>query len=526
MVYKYLNGSQVYIYPSANSDDGGDVNNEGNLKTLFGSTTDNFVIRDSNGFELNVDGQYKVYIDAGEAIIDGHYIKTKETSRQSSSAFLSSMGYDISEGSNPHLVIALLKDTTGNARGDLLEGISGSYVRVAKGVGFTLTNTPEQIPDSIDLGTLTINNGNITDYEINENAYKYINVSDIKLSETGSLLNSIYINSDGEFDEIQRVFVCDTAADVADKVINDLPVLQVGDKVRVQFTNANTVLNNIKLNNDPIYLSNKQLCQWYSISNTATIYEFIWNGNAWGLINPTETRVYSASKSEASPYSGRTLNISAWNFPTLSNNFEIQFIITGGAWTASNSSEISLKLGSTNYPIVGTRLLWTATSSTVWNWDYYNYHILDCFFFSDTPIYRVRYNQSNNNFVLIDPHSSPEIPARYTKGTDSLLVWWSVTLEGQVTASCSPATTISGPTSSSLDFAEGWKLPVPSIFNPFANTVEVYSSRDNSGAYLQYLVNYSYNQDTGKYNIGTRSLNAKVGNIVPGHWYTFNYKFF
>ncbi len=292
--YKYLNGSQVYIYPSANSDDRGDVNSEGNLKTLFGSAVGNFVIRDSgaDGYEpFYVEGSTPAtmfYLNQGAAVVDGHYISI-ETTLLNLAEFVSATGYVFAaDHKTPHLVLSLFKDSTGNARGDLLEGTPGDYKRIAKGVGFTLTDMPEDFADSIDIGVIEFNStgGSIVDFIPNESSYKYINVN-----------------------SINDYFVCETSSDDSDKTVKGLPELVEGTRIHVKFDG--NVVDSLTLNSLPVYIAcrrrgdhsqwtNGMRCPWSAIY-PSNFYEFVYTEETiyeetlsyvrtyipcWVLVNP------------------------------------------------------------------------------------------------------------------------------------------------------------------------------------------------------------------------------------------------
>lgn len=246
--WEFLEGKEVYLYPSSNADDGGDVNSEKNLSEISHKFTNrNFVIRrskDDEPLKVTFSSKSTIHIADGEAVIEGYYASIKSKGEGSNTTFIVSnkhvpstefnsfignyitvfkklyeyetRGNDIiprvdADGNwipkkvskqfkkdNPlpclHVIIKLLKNTTGNLRGDLTErnheDPSLTY-RICKGLAISVCTEHElELLDSpyIDLAWIYIEptKSNITIHHIvNDNSrYTYIDEDSI-ISEDG-----------------------------------------------------------------------------------------------------------------------------------------------------------------------------------------------------------------------------------------------------------------------------------------------------------------------------------------------------
>lgn len=167
--YIYFPGSDVYAYPSANSDDGGDVNTEKNLSGITDHLVyKNFVVKNkkkTEPFNIRQSTGLSFTISDGSIVLEGRYVNFSYGSIDLSlDSFNLSLSHDstlenwiniylgnvnvdkkikdkaytqVSKGC-PHLIFRLLKDVTGNMQGDLNERENGVINRVNRGVGLSL----------------------------------------------------------------------------------------------------------------------------------------------------------------------------------------------------------------------------------------------------------------------------------------------------------------------------------------------------------------------------------------------------
>lgn len=194
--WEFLEGKEVYLYPSSNADDGGDVNSEKNLSEISRKfTSRNFVIKRSKDDEpLKVIGiGNQINISDGEAVVEGYYISIKSKGEGSHTTFSVDDSHipeselikfindyktrfrqlykvtgttpvvdeygnwvyrdDVSKKfreENPlpklHVVLKLLQNTTGNLRGDITERTLDSpnlTYRVCKGLALSVCTDEE-----------------------------------------------------------------------------------------------------------------------------------------------------------------------------------------------------------------------------------------------------------------------------------------------------------------------------------------------------------------------------------------------
>ena len=280
--YKYFLGDEVFVYPSANAKDGGNINTEVNMASLAKSVvTKDFIIsyklRDPSATYESLEvtdttgsgwsgTNFNLY--SGEVFIAGRWIKLTFDSSGSPYTELNLADLydgDISSISELHLVLVIFTDS-GNVVGDDLNN-TPVY---CYGVGLTAVTDTTGLSNYIELGTFGLTSGSITGYEVNNSAYTSIT--------TGAVEDKVYI--------------CNSAANAPIKVINEA----TGTSIKVKFSNANT-------KNSPITLSTENLsgiiycnkpsnsgglayCTWYNINSTSQIYEFVYEGGVWILLNP------------------------------------------------------------------------------------------------------------------------------------------------------------------------------------------------------------------------------------------------
>lgn len=171
--WKFLKATGVYLYPSANADDGGDVNSEHNIAGITDKLIQkNFIVRknlDSEPLKIEIKDYKFLSILEGEAIINGYRTefdaKGSEYVVRDAEILASNIeGYSsyfnkftriynqwyengvkktFAKGKEPdpipklYVVIKLLKDTTGNLRGDLLNLESdGTIVNYCRGAAW------------------------------------------------------------------------------------------------------------------------------------------------------------------------------------------------------------------------------------------------------------------------------------------------------------------------------------------------------------------------------------------------------
>lgn len=177
--WKFLKASTVYLYPSANADDGGDVNSEYNIAGITDKLIQrNFVVcKDTSKnplpLKINItikDSRNYLSILCGEAIINGYDVKLDPSTVQEKSNYAiyqkEIIASDIEgysdyfndwkskyskwvnlkehpvRGETPtvpllYVVVKLLRDTTGNLRGDLLNlETSGEVVNYCRGAAW------------------------------------------------------------------------------------------------------------------------------------------------------------------------------------------------------------------------------------------------------------------------------------------------------------------------------------------------------------------------------------------------------
>ena len=172
---KYYPASDAYIYPSSNSNDGGEVNSEENLRMITDKLTfKNFVVR-RTGNEMTISklDSKTLHISEGECSIEGYYIK------------LNQIDYSVSslvKNKTYHAIVQLLKDSSAHVRGD---GTNiDTRVYECRGVQFdAVTEIDETIP-YVELGTFTIdNNGDITD--VTPDPYRFTWISSYSIIMEG-----------------------------------------------------------------------------------------------------------------------------------------------------------------------------------------------------------------------------------------------------------------------------------------------------------------------------------------------------
>lgn len=192
--WNFMKANGVYVYPSANADDGGDVNSEVNVSGISQHLIQkNFIIDNGKSkprpLEVQVDKNSNFNVYHGSCILDGYYINlTSKTdvyvikSQEISTAYLNNSAEffigtepDGSDGFNSiydkyytvengkvvpkihvkkgasipklpklHLVIKLVKDITGNLRGDLLERkTTGSNILLCRACAWSILTSKE-----------------------------------------------------------------------------------------------------------------------------------------------------------------------------------------------------------------------------------------------------------------------------------------------------------------------------------------------------------------------------------------------
>lgn len=176
--WKYLKSSLVYIYPSANADDGGDVNSESNIADITNHLVQkNFVVRrNKEDSPLSIDciGDNRVRVRNGIVVIDG--IAVKLDSGSSNDPYFCTYDIDSSKIQNyevvykdyvndPNkkmfIVIKLLKDTTGNVRGDLLTlEPSGKVINYCRGCSVGVVTSLDDLDSYIVIGSFIPENLN------------------------------------------------------------------------------------------------------------------------------------------------------------------------------------------------------------------------------------------------------------------------------------------------------------------------------------------------------------------------------
>lgn len=175
-----INASDVYIYPSANALDGGEINTEENISSLADRFFfKNYVIKRENdetpGMSLSSDGTTLI-ISKGECCINGRYINLKEQSIDTSVADFD--GHSIQDGVVYYILLVPHYDLTGCLIGDIRSiPAPGQAEQVfCAGVSIDLSTTLEQ--NALYLGTL-IKNGSTLTVEENPNKNSIIDMSQV-----------------------------------------------------------------------------------------------------------------------------------------------------------------------------------------------------------------------------------------------------------------------------------------------------------------------------------------------------------
>ena len=241
--WNYLNAKSVYIYPSANADDGGDVNSEYNVSGIVNHLIQkNFVVRKNKDEEpLKVEyteSQSKpaICINPGGAVLDGYYLDLSPLKDQRyvvEKAFVALTNPEeylnkykviyqkwynpdgtkkkFKRGDEPkeelpliHLIVKLLKDVTGNLRGDLLQrNSSGTRTLICKGVAWSFV-TDEELSE-LDIPYLELAKIRVDGYSSAAGNFVFTPDSVINSSDKYSYIdiNSVFTEEDGKtLDEV------------------------------------------------------------------------------------------------------------------------------------------------------------------------------------------------------------------------------------------------------------------------------------------------------------------------------------
>lgn len=170
----YYNSSSAYVYPSANAQDGGEINSEENLRLItkkFSPT--NFAVLGASDplplkLEKGSEGQLIVY--KGACSIDGYYISVGQTE-------MSFTGFNSLAPGRYNVIISVIKDATGHVRGDGVE-LRPEYRNVCYGVVLTFISDSELGSYTIPylmLGTIEIDSsGSLSTVEENPERFSYI----------------------------------------------------------------------------------------------------------------------------------------------------------------------------------------------------------------------------------------------------------------------------------------------------------------------------------------------------------------
>lgn len=199
-----INASDVYIYPSANALDGGEINTEENLSALSDKFSFNsFVLKRKNqtssGLVISANGT-NVNITNGECFIDGRYIKLNydNGSVNLDMSTLNDFDKSIFDYLNTkfYLLLILRKDTSGCVIGDLQYGDN----LICDGIRYVLSDTLDIGYPYLLLGTVTATSASTIEVVDNPNKYYIIDISQLGTDDGSiedwliSLLNSALNN--------------------------------------------------------------------------------------------------------------------------------------------------------------------------------------------------------------------------------------------------------------------------------------------------------------------------------------------
>jgi len=168
MASQKILASSIYIYPSQNANDGGEINNESNLSSVSKKLFDkNFVIKSnlySEPFMITVGTTPgTIVVSPGECCIDGKYVHMS----QSTTASVTESG---------DVFIRLVKDLSGMVQGDVIN--VDDHQIYCNGAEIYVGSTPQ---DNlyVRLGSVDVDGGSIT-VSVNQDKYYFIDVSLIK----------------------------------------------------------------------------------------------------------------------------------------------------------------------------------------------------------------------------------------------------------------------------------------------------------------------------------------------------------
>ena len=252
---EFYPANQVFIYPSANADDGGDVNSEKRLSGITNNIINrNFIIRrnSSNTIPFNVvEGveDNEIIVTSGEGILEGYYVNLNfgtatipidEEHVPTLSNFYSSsyrtavLGLyekvnnvwtrrkDITKEEwltryealpKLHVILQLLKNTTGNVRGDQTVREGSTSYRVCKGCALSICTNTELgdgdiylvLADLIIDPDSSVASPSLLEINNNPDKYSYININSVYVEGGLTLQEWIELYVDNKVGKIKSI---------------------------------------------------------------------------------------------------------------------------------------------------------------------------------------------------------------------------------------------------------------------------------------------------------------------------------
>lgn len=172
---KTMLAEDLYIYPSANAGDGGEINGEDNLSLIsLKFSHKNFVIKNPkypDSLNLSINQDQSLGINPGECSINGKYVKIENKQ--------SILVNDLSNSSY-NVVVFIRKDASGKVQGDSYD--IETHTIICKGCAITLLTDSELgefTNEYVLLGEATVSSGEVTKVENNESKYVFIDTTQI-----------------------------------------------------------------------------------------------------------------------------------------------------------------------------------------------------------------------------------------------------------------------------------------------------------------------------------------------------------
>lgn len=397
MQYTYLNGSNVYIYPSANAEDGGNINKEVNIAGLVTSVVPkdyivSYKLRDPNVAHesLEVDlaaglspTEFNLY--SGQVVLNGRSVELSfDPDGTNYQTFDLNVLYDgdITSTSTLYLLIVPFFAASGNILGDSYQNVGGAVSRECKGVALTAVNslTGLGLDHYVVVGKFNLVSGSITGYTVEEESYKVF--SDEKVKQVG--LNSL---NTGVYNILLTPINPESGQDKEVYYLEGTSKFYIGDRGQSVYTKS---MKHILDYGKPLQLTYSSSVGSFINSELSTDSE----GNVIPNYNcyPCTTESSIANKD---------LKFYTYHIPTTGTLIKVRFTNSNTADNPTLKTHISAGTSSSTYayrPIYlqdGRVCPWYAISET-------------------TAIYEFVYDGNNSRWILLNP-SAPTLNAQYTK---------------------------------------------------------------------------------------------------------------